>query len=280
MADMKRDVCDTHQKAMQINLDTALYGTFAEIGAGQVVARWFSRIGGGSCAIAKTVSTHDTSLGDAIYGVSDDPVSRKRLETMLDQEFTLLVERLTSKRGDRTAFFVFAETILTANDASMVRRHGWMGIRFQTRPLAPASQIILHASLLSGAPGEEAALGILGVNLLHGARNLHSDPEALLVSLLDHLVTEQIEVDFIEFSGQDFLDVDNRLMALKLVEHGLTLTGLVESQDTSASSAGTVISKSRKLPGHQERPRSRRGLRPARGGLIDSVHLAGMPRAA
>ncbi|HSH15484.1 MAG TPA: TonB-dependent receptor, partial [Verrucomicrobiae bacterium] len=138
----------THQKALRVNLDSATYGTFAEIGAGQEVARWFFRVGGASGTVAKTISAYDMQVSDAIYGQCDRYVSRRRLLTMLDHEYSLLLERLSEKRGATTRFFVFAETVAAQ---SFIRRdecHGWIGVRFQTEPGAELSQVIIHVRML------------------------------------------------------------------------------------------------------------------------------------
>jgi hypothetical protein len=214
---------DTHQKALQVNLDTSLYGTFAEIGAGQEVARWFFRVGGASGTVAKAMSAYDMTFSDAIYGVSDRYVSKQRIGAMLDHEFGLLVERLDAKRGDTTRFFVFADTVAAKSFSRQDDPHGWLGVRFQTSPRAPASQIIMHVRLLDKENlQEQEALGLIGVNLAYGASYLHHDPAALIASLLDGLTTARVEVDMIEFSGPDFAHVDNRLMSLRLVQSGLT----------------------------------------------------------
>ena len=220
---MNNEVPDTHQKALQINVDAALYGTFAEIGAGQEVARWFFRVGGASGTIAKAISAYDMTFSDAIYGPCERYVSRQRIGAMLDHEFALLGERLDAKRGERTRFFVFADTVAAKSYTRTDDAHGWLGIRFQAAPRTGPSQILIHVHLLDRENvQEQEALGILGVNLMHGAAYLHTEPEKLLVSLLDNLTRARIEVDMIEFSGPDFARVDNRLMALKLVQNGLT----------------------------------------------------------
>ena len=164
------DQLDTHQKAVQINLDNTKYGTFAEIGAGQEVARWFFRVGGAAGTIAKSISAYDMTVSDAIYGASGRYVSRQRLETMLDYEYDLMNERLAAKRGENTRFFVFADTVATKSYTRKDNWHGWMGIRFQTGPGAEPSQIILHVSLLDRETIlQQEAIGILGVNLIHAA---------------------------------------------------------------------------------------------------------------
>jgi hypothetical protein len=213
---------DTHQKAVQINLDNSKYGTFAEIGAGQEVARWFFRVGGAAGTIAKSISAYDMTVSDAIYGASGRYVSRQRLETMLHYEYGLMTERLAAKRGEHTRFFVFADTIAAKSYSRTDNWHGWMGIRFQNRPGAEPSQILLHVSLLDRETTlQQEAVGILGVNLIHAAL-YEAAPVALLRHLLDSLSHERIDVDLIEFSGPAFAGVDNRLMSLELVHCGLT----------------------------------------------------------
>ncbi len=219
---MKSDAVDTHQKALRINLDSRWYGTFAEIGAGQEVVRWFFRVGGAAGTIAKSMSAYDMTVSDAIYGPTDRYVSRKRLQAMLDTEYQLNLDRLQEKR-DGVSFFAFADTVTTRNYKGNNECHGWMGVKFQAHPHDQASQIIIHVRLLDGeAALQQEALGIIGVNLLFGAFFVHHEPDALVESLLDQLTTGRIEIDMIEFSGIEFRSVDNRLMSLKLVQLGLT----------------------------------------------------------
>ncbi len=214
---------DTHQKALQINLDPTKYGVFAEIGAGQEVARWFFRVGGASGTIAKTISAYDMTVSDAIYGQSDRYVSRKRLSSMLDHEYPLLVERLKEKRGATTKFFAFANTLAARSFQRKEETHGWMGIRFQTEPGGPPSEILIHVVMWDRDNLQQAeAIGVLGVNLIHAAMYLHWQPDSIVTALLDNLSIERIEVDMIQFRGPEFDKVDNRLLALQLVEKGLT----------------------------------------------------------
>jgi len=212
----------THEKALKINLDPRRYGTFAEIGAGQEVARWFFRVGGGAGTIAKSMSAYDMMVSDAIYGPCDRYVSRQRLHSMLDHEHTLNLERLQEKRGHNTTFFAFADTVAARSFKGGNECHGWMGVKFQAHPRDEDSQIIIHVRMLDNENAlQQEALGIVGVNLLYGAFFLHHEPEQLIESLLDNLTTNRIEVDMIEFSGIEFRRVDNRLMSLKLVQIGL-----------------------------------------------------------
>jgi hypothetical protein len=213
----------THDKALRINLDPNLYGTFAEIGAGQEVARWFFIVGGAAGTIAKTMSAYDMEVSDAVYGPARRYVSRQRLQAMLGYEWDLLLQRLDVSRGGATQFFVFADTVAAKSFSQKEEGHGWLGVRFQTAPHTEPSEIIVHARMwdLENVRQQEA-LGILGVNLLHGAFFDSARPEALIGSLMDNLTRDRMEVDMIKFSGPAFPGVDNRLMSLQLVEQRLT----------------------------------------------------------
>lgn len=214
---------DTHQKALKINLDPRWYGTFAEIGAGQEVVRWFFRVGGAAGTVAKSMSAYDMTVSDAIYGSGDRYVSESRCQSMLDREYGLNVERLNSQRGDSTAFFAFADTVVARSYQGGNECHGWMGLKFQSRPHDEQSQIMIHVRMLDAeASLQQEALGIVGVNLLYGGFFLHHEPELLVESLLDKLTTGRVEIDMIEFRGIEFRAVDNRLIALKLVQLGLS----------------------------------------------------------
>ncbi|MDQ2918269.1 MAG: TonB-dependent receptor [Verrucomicrobiota bacterium] len=212
----------TNKKAFQINLDAKKYGTFAEIGAGQEVARRFFHVGGAAGTVAKTMSAYDMTFSDAIYGPADRYVSRKRLQTMLDHEYALLVERLDAKCGSERAFFVFADTVAARSFKQHNESHGWLGVRFQTETRSEPSQIIIHVRMLDEANvDQQEALGVVGVNLLYGAF-YHHQPEKLIASLPENLAEDRIQVDMIKFSGPAFAGVDNRLMSLQLVSQGLT----------------------------------------------------------
>src|SRR5436190_6631841 len=212
----------TDRKALQINLDPAKYGTFAEIGAGQEVARRFFRIGGAAGTIAKTMSAYDMTFSDAIYGPADRYVSRVRLNTMLDHEYDLLLERLKEKLGSERAFFVFADTVAARSFKQHNESHGWLGVRFQPAPRSEPSQIIIHVRMLDESNvDQQEALGVVGVNLLYGAF-YQSQPERLISSLQENLAPERMQVDLIKFSGPAFAKIDNRLMNLQLVSQGLT----------------------------------------------------------
>jgi len=214
---------DTHQKALSVNLDPRRYGTFAEIGAGQEVVRWFFRVGGGAGTIAKSMSAYDMQVSDAIYGRAARYVCRERLQAMLNYEHQLNHDRLRDVRGDTSTFFAFADTVAARGYKGGTECHGWMGIKFQAHPRDEDSQIIIHVRMLdSEAALQQEALGIVGVNLVYGAFALNHEPELLVDSLLDGLSTSRIEIDMIELSGIAFRRVDNRLISLKLVELGLS----------------------------------------------------------
>ena len=214
---------DVHQKALEVNLDPSRYGSFAEIGAGQEVVRWFFRVGGAAGTISKSISAYDMKVSDSIYGRAQRYVSRSRLVAMLELEHTLNLERLSESRGKNTAFFAFADTVAAQSHRGTSECHAWMGIRFQASPGAGDSQIVLHVRMLDPQNlQQQEALGIVGVNLVHGAFHHAHEPGRLIESLLDDLSTDRIEVDMIEFSGEAFREVDNRVMALKLVQLGLT----------------------------------------------------------
>lgn len=212
-----------YQKARQINLDAARHGTFAEIGAGQEVARWFFRVGGAAATVAKTISAYDMTVSDAIYGPCDHYVSRHRLQAMLEYEYNLLLERLDAKRGATSTFFVFAETAAMGSSTRNEPGHAWIGMRFQHLPRARSSDIIIHVRMHEADNvRKQEVLGILGVNLIYGGFHHYLEPTELIRSLKDDLVRERFEVDMIRFSGPCFDGVDNRLMSLQLVEQGFT----------------------------------------------------------
>lgn len=218
-----KDLLTTTLKARTINLDAIRYGTFAEIGAGQEVAREFFHAGGASGTIAKSISAYDMQFSDAIYGKAPRYVSRERLDLMLDHEYQLLLARLGEVRGARTAFFAFANTVATSNQQGTNEAHGWLGVRFQIEPNVEPSEIVLHVRMWDKEAGlQQQALGIVGVNLVYGAFYHLADPKKLIESLRDNLAVERIEVDMLRFNGPAFAGVDNRLMALHLVECALT----------------------------------------------------------
>lgn len=213
----------THQKALQINLDPGTYGAFAEIGAGQEVARWFFRVGGASGTVAKSMSAYDMQVSDAIYGHAERYVCEQRLRTMLEHEWNLLIERLDATRGEQSRFFVFANTVAVRNYSGSNEAHGWMGIRFQTSPRHAPATVIAHVRMWDReAVLQQEALGVVGVNLIFAATQLGADSSTIIRTLADGLTTNRIEVDMIQFEGEGYAGVDNRLMSFRLVEERLT----------------------------------------------------------
>ncbi|MDE1191363.1 MAG: hypothetical protein PW786_04390 [Arachidicoccus sp.] len=215
----------TKQKALFINLDKAIYGSFAEIGAGQDVAGNFFKAGGASGTIAKTMSAYDMIYSDAIYGVSPDKryVSETRLLSMLNHEYGLLIERLADKRGDTTKFFAFSDTISALNYKKTNDAHGWLGLRFQLEPNGEYNDVIIHVKLLDNENTlQQQAVGVLGVNLMYACFNYYADSSIFVQSLMDDLTTDRIQIDMIRFEGPDFKHVDNRIMSLRLVKYGFS----------------------------------------------------------
>jgi len=234
----------TRSKALKINLDSRTFGTFAEIGAGQEVVRWFFHAGKAAGTVAKTISAYDMAVSDGLYGSTKHYVSRQRLEAMLDREFASLVERLDQTRGDRTSFFVFADTSATQTHSHRPAGHSWLGVRFQTEPRGVPSEIILHAEMLDPVTVEQQeALGLAGVNLVYGAFYYAGEPTHLIASLMDDLSRRRIEFDMIKFSGPAFAKVDNRLMSLQLVEQGLTDAAMFTAEGEVVQPAEVLYNK-------------------------------------
>ncbi|MGF7077835.1 TonB-dependent receptor [Mucilaginibacter sp. UYCu711] len=215
----------TKQKALAINLDPKIYGSFAEIGAGQDVAANFFKAGASSGTIAKTMSAYDMTVSDAIYGALKVKryVSESRLMAMLNHEYNLLIERLAEQRGDNTTFFAFSDTVSTLNYHKTNEAHGWMGVRFQLEPNGPFNDVILHVKLLDTDNNlQQQAVGVLGVNLLYACFYYNEVAPAFLLSLMDELSRDRIQIDMIQFEGPNFEKVDNRLMSLHLVKYGFS----------------------------------------------------------
>ena len=212
-------------KVLKINLNHHIYGTFAEIGAGQEVARHFFRVGGASGTIAKTISAYDKNFSDTIYGEEEDGryVTETRLKKMLDHEMKLLEDRIPKKNHPNKMFFTYANTVTTIDFAKKFKGHGWMGIRFQTAPEEPYSEIMLHVRFHhTEARLQQETLGIMGANLVYGAFYKHNKPKKLLKYLYDHIDLDSIEIDTINFSGPVFKGIDNRIMSLQLVKNKMT----------------------------------------------------------
>nr|WP_169051626.1 TonB-dependent receptor [Flavobacterium sp. H122] len=212
-------------KALRINLNENIYGTFAEIGAGQETVRHFFRAGGSSGTIAKAMSAYDKDFSDAIYGIEDDGryVTESRLRKMLQHEIELVEQRLKREKHPNKLFFSYANTVATIDFAKQYKGHGWVGIIFQLEPDEAYNEIIIHIRFKeTDAKLQQETLGKLGVNLIYGAFYKYNDPKRLLRYLYDHIDKDQLEIDTVNFSGPRFEDVDNRLMSLQLVKNGMT----------------------------------------------------------
>ena len=232
------------KKAFQVNMDPRIYGAFAEIGAGQDVARRFFAVGGAAGTVAKSISAYDMTFSDAIYGACGRYVSRARLDSMLTHEYKLLIERLDEKVGGARTFFAFADTVAARSFRRHAESQGWMGIRFQKQPRTEPNEIIIHVRMLDARNlQQQEAIGIVGVNLIHGAYFLTENPEALVESLVDDLAPGRIEVDMIRFTGPDFADVDDRIMALQLVTANLTNAALFRATGDIVNAADALYKK-------------------------------------
>ncbi len=233
-------------KALRINLNENIYGTFAEIGAGQETVRHFFRSGGSSGTIAKAMSAYDKDFSDAIYGIETDGryVTESRLKKMLDHEVELIENRLKRDKHPSKMFFSYANTVATIDFAKQFKGHGWVGVRYQIEPDEDYNEIILHIRFKeTDARLQQETLGILGVNLIYGAYYKYNDPKKLLRYLYDHLDKDQLEIDTINFSGPRFADVDNRLMSLQLVKNGMTDAVMFDPQGNNILPAAILYKK-------------------------------------
>lgn len=239
---------DTHQKALAVNLDPTSFGSFAEIGAGQEVARWFLRVGGASGTVAKTISAYDKEVSDDLYGSGTRYVSKPRLEAMLESEWKSLMQQVGGKgepgaRGKSTRLFAFADTIAARNFAGTNDCHGWIGVRFQDRPQAEASDILLHVNLRDNVNLlQQEAVGILGVNLLHALLNERAATSDVPARLFDNLADNRVEVDQIEMRGSTFTGCDMRGLHMALARDGRA-EAVTLSADGAALAANEFLYK-------------------------------------
>jgi len=211
---------DTHQKALRINLDPATFGSFAEIGAGQEVARWFLVVGGASGTLGKSISAYDKEVSDDLYGSGSRYVSRERLEAMVDSEWAQLVNQLNATRGLRTCFFCFVDTISARNYAGTNEPHGWVGLRFQLQPGGEPNDILLHINMRDPSNLlQQEAIGILGVNLIYAAFYQLQTKESFLEGLAQD-VESRVEIDYVDLRGPAFKGWDRRTLLIDLVRAG------------------------------------------------------------
>lgn len=234
------------QKALAINLDHNIYGTFAEIGAGQETVRHFFRAGGASNTIAKAMSAYDKDYSNSIYGKEEKNrfVTQNRLKKMLKHEIKLIDERLDNTETPNRRFFSYANTVTTINYHKTFKGHGWVGIMFQHAPNGDYSEILLHVRFRENeASLQQETLGSLGVNLIYGAFNLYDNPRELIKSLYDDISVDKIEIDTIHFEGPAFPYVDNRLMSLQLVKKGMTDAVIFNSEGKNMLPADILYKK-------------------------------------
>ena len=218
---------NTLEKALEINLDTAFYGTFAEIGAGQEVANWFFRASASAGTVAKSISAYDMSVSDAIYGKVKRYVSRERLLSMMSYEYDNLLERVGEEVGQERSFFTFCNTVRARGYNDTAECFGWMGVRFQLEPGVPPTDVFIHVRLLDKKNTDQMdALGVLGVNLVYAAYKHRHDLKAFVESLIDGIDQGRVEIDMLKFSGHKFENHDNRLCALQLVRSRLAVTAM------------------------------------------------------
>lgn len=231
---MEYQMVKTEQKALDINLNDPIYGTFAEIGAGQEVARNFFQAGAAAGTIAKTMSAYDKTYSDAIYGLepSGRYVSESRLYKMLDHEWELIEERLKDARPDGT-FFVFADTVQAINYTRTIKGNGWMGLRFRLKPNGPVNDMVLHVKMLdTNNRLQQEAIGILGVNMIYASFYYNDDPEKMVRSLVDN-IKDRVSIDLLRINGEDFNYFDKRLLSLYLVKNRLTSVAMFDVNRSS-----------------------------------------------
>ncbi|MGB0866128.1 MAG: hypothetical protein ACPGSC_06440 [Granulosicoccaceae bacterium] len=241
----KQRALSTDQKALELNLNPLIYGTIAEIGAGQEVARNFFRAGAAAGTVAKTISAYDMQFSDAIYGAeaSGRYVSRPRVESMVDREYQLVVERLTGHRPKNSTFFAYAATVAAKSYGRASECHAWLSVQAQLYPGAEPSRIVIHVRMNDDdATQQQEALGIVGVNLIHAAFNFYTKPKTLISKLSDNLAQDRIEIDLIDFQGPYFEDVDNRLINMELI-HAWHTRAIIFTPDGKVAVPGELLYK-------------------------------------
>src|SRR5215471_18742640 len=234
---------DAHHKALTINLDTTTFGSFAEIGAGQEVARWFLLVGGASGTVAKTISAYDKEVSDDLYGSGSRYVSKQRLEAMLDNEWAQLLTQLKT-RGPQTRFFCFVDTVAARNFAGTNDSHGWIGLRFQLHPGGPPNDVVLHINMRDSSNVlQQQAIGILGVNLIHAAFYELEPKESFLEGVAQDVVAERIEIDYIDLRGSGFDGWNRRALLVHLVRAGLAEAVFFSSKGSAVPPAEVLYKK-------------------------------------
>ena len=156
----------------------------------------------------------------------------------------LLEDRISRDSSPDKLFFTYANTVATIDFAKKYKGHGWMGVRFQTKPNEEYSDIILHVRFhQTNAKLQQEDLGIIGVNLIYGAFYKNSKPKNLVKYLYDHIDKESIEIDTINFKGPLFKKIDNRLMSLELVKNNMTEAVMFDSNGNNILPARILYKK-------------------------------------
>ena len=243
---------DTHHKALTLNLDPSTFGSFAEIGAGQEVARWFLLVGGASGTVAKTISAYDKEVSDDLYGSGSRYVSKQRLEAMQDNEWTQLLTQLSKSRGSQTRFFCFVDTVSARNFAGTNDSHGWIGLRFQLQPGGPPNDVFLHVNMRDPSNAlQQQAIGILGVNLIYAAFYEGQTKESFLEGVAQDVVAERIEIDHVDLRGPAFESWDRRALLVHLVHAGLAEAVCFSSKGSTVPPTEVLYKKAAVLaPGY------------------------------
>jgi hypothetical protein len=235
---------DTHHKALTLNLDPSTFGSFAEIGAGQEVARWFLLVGGASGTVAKTISAYDKEVSDDLYGSGSRYVSKQRLVAMLDNEWNQLLTQLSKSRGSQTRFFCFVDTVSARNFAGTNDAHGWIGLRFQLQPGGHPNDVLLHVNMRDASNAlQQQAIGILGVNLIYAAFYEGQTKESFLEGLAEDVVAERIEIDYVDLGGPAFESWDRRALLVHLVRAGLAEAAFVSSNGATVPPTEVLYKK-------------------------------------
>jgi hypothetical protein len=276
---------DTHHKALTLNLDPSTFGSFAEIGAGQEVARWFLLVGAASGTVAKAISAYDKEISDDLYGSGSRYVSKQRLESMLDNEWNQLLAQLSKTRGQQTRFFCFVDTVSARNFAGSNDSHGWIGLRFQLQPGGPPNDVLLHVNMRDASNVlQQQAIGILGVNLIYAAFYEVQTQEAFLEGLAQDVVAERIEIDYVDFRGPAFESWDCRALLVHLVRAGLAEAVFFSSKGSAVPPTEVLHNKAVVLApgyfGHTDAVHSQIHLRLLASGIHELQQELGEAKSA
>lgn len=276
---------DTHHKALTLNLDASAFGSFAEIGAGQEVSHWFFVVGGASATVAKTISAYDKEVSDDLYGSGSRYVSRQRLEAMLDKEWAELLTQLNDSRGQHTRFFSFVDTVSARNFAGTNDAHGWVALRFQTQPGGPANDILLHINMRDPSNIlQQEAIGILGVNLIYGAFYQLQVEESFLAGLGEDVLSDRIEIDYMDFRGPAFEGWDRRTLLARLVVKGFAEAVFFPSKGATVPPTEALYKKALVLApgyfGHGDPPHSQVHMRLLTAAIRELQNELGEAKAA